>query len=144
MTHLPKSLALAAALVGLAACGKQQPKAPAAPASQAGTSATSGTAVTDPKAVPAAFQGVWAATEDDCAKPSESRLTVAANTLTFYESRGPVGLVEASGPDEILIHIPLTGEGEKSERTFRYRLINDGSGLFDVRSGLTRIRCAVH
>jgi hypothetical protein len=97
--------------------------------------------VVDPNAVPAAFQGLWAATENDCAKPSESRLAVAADSLTFYESRGPVASVKQAGSDEVLIAIPLRGEGETSERTFRYRLIDGGAGLFDVRSGLTRVRC---
>jgi len=142
MTHLSKSLALAAALVGLAACNEQKPQT--APASTPATSTISGTAVLNPKVVPVAFQGVWAATDDDCAKPGETRLTVAADSLAFYESRGSVGSVESAGADEIIVHVPLTGEGETSERTFRYRLINGGSGLFDVRSGLTRIRCEVH
>ncbi|MGE5501370.1 MAG: hypothetical protein ACM3W4_05540 [Ignavibacteriales bacterium] len=137
MTRLYPVLAFA---VLLAACGREAPKTPPAPA-PAASPAIAGSAVVDPKRVPAAFQGVWAATEEDCAKVSETRLTVGADSLTFYESHGPVGRVEAAGPDEIIIHVPLTGEGETSERTFRYRLINGGSGLFDVRNGLTRIRC---
>ncbi len=144
MTHLSKRLALSAALACLAACGEQKPQTAPAPAPTEAAAPVSTTAVVDPKAVPAAFRGVWAATEDDCARPAETRLTIAADSLTFYESHGPAGLVEAAGPDEIIIRVPLTGEGETSERTFRYRLINGGSGLFDVRNGLTRIRCSVH
>lgn len=142
MTRLP--IALAATLL-LAACGQRTPSTPPAAAQpQAAPSTIAGTAVTDPRAVPPAFQGVWAVTENDCAKPAETRLTITPTTLTFYESHGAVGAVEATGPDEIIIHIPLTGEGETSDRTFRYRLINDGAALFDIRNGLTRIRCAVH
>jgi len=126
--------------LGLAGCGERNaPSQPAAPSQAAPTIA--GAAVVDPKAVPVAFQGVWAATEDDCAKPSESRLAVAADSLTFYESRGPVVSVEGVAPDEILVAVAVRGEGEAGQRTFRYRLINGGAGLFDTRSGLTRIRC---
>jgi len=137
MTRL---LPLVAIAIVLTACGERSaPPHPAAPSQAAPTIA--GAAVVDPRAVPAAFQGVWAATENDCAKPSESRLAVAADSLTFYESRGAVASVKQTGPDEILIAIPLRGEGETSERTFRYRLIDGGAALFDVRSGLTRVRC---
>lgn len=140
MTHPIKSLSLAAAVVCLAGCGQQKPQTPPAPAPKAAAS-ISGTEVVDPKAVPAAFRGLWAATEADCAKPTETRLEVGADHLTFYESRGPVAAVEATGPDEIRIAVQLTGEGETREATYRYRLIQNGAALFDVRNGLTRYRC---
>ena len=140
MTHLVKSLSLAAALVCMAGCGEQKPQTPPAPAQKA-ASTISGAEVIDPKAVPAAFRGLWAATPDDCAKPAETRLEVGADHLTFYESRGPVAAVEATGPDEIRIALSLSGEGETRQATYRYRLIQDGAALFDVRSGLTRYRC---
>ena len=92
--------------------------------------------------IPAAFQGVWAARPADCAKPAETRLEIGADRLSFYESSGPVASVDASDPSEILITIALSGEGALSRRTFRYRLIDDGQGLLDVRNGLRRIRCA--
>jgi len=137
MTRLFPAVAI---VVLLAGCGQRTaPSQPAAPSQAA--PAIAGTAVIDPKAMPVAFQGVWAATEDDCAKPSESRLAVAADSLTFYESRGPVISVDGVGPDEILVAVAVRGEGEAGRRTFRYRLINGGAGLFDTRSGLTRIRC---
>lgn len=137
MTRLFPAVAIALVLAG---CGQRTaPSQPAAP-SQA-TPTIAGAAVVDPKAVPVAFQGVWASTADDCARPSESRLTVAADSLTFYESRGPVISVEGVGPDEILVAVAVRGEGEAGQRTFRYRLINGGAALFDVRSGLTRVRC---
>ena len=140
MTHLMKKLSLAAAMICLVACDQQKPSTPP-PAPAKSASAISGTEVTDPTAVPAAFQGLWAATEDDCAKPAETRLEVGADHLTFYESRGPVASVEATGPDEIRIAVQLSGEGEARQATYRYRLIQNGAALFDVRSGLTRYRC---
>lgn len=139
MTQMMKTLSLAA-MIALAACGQQKPQSP--PASAEKTAATiSGAEVVDPRAVPVAFRGVWAATEADCAKPAETRLEVGADHLTFYESRGPVASVEATGPDEIRIAIQLAGEGETNQATYRYRLIQNGAVLFDVRSGLTRYRC---
>ena len=139
MTHLMKTLSLAA-MIALSACGQQKPQTPPASAEKTAGS-ISGTEVVDPKAVPAAFRGLWAASEADCAKPAETRLEVGANHLTFYESRGPVASVEATGPDEIRVAIQLTGEGETNQATYRYRLIQNGAALFDVRSGLTRYRC---
>jgi hypothetical protein len=131
-----------AVVIALAVAGCGQRTASSQPAAQSQVSPSiAGAAVVDPKAVPVAFQGVWAATEDDCAKPSESRLAVAADSLNFYESRGPVLSVEGVGSDEILVAVAVRGEGEAGRRTFRYRLINGGAGLFDVRSGLTRVRC---
>jgi hypothetical protein len=91
--------------------------------------------------IPAAFRGVWAATTEDCVRPAETRLQIAADQLTFYESSGPVESVEAISPAEIHIVVSLTGEGASSQRSFRYRLVEDGSALFDVRNGLQRIRC---
>jgi len=136
MTRLVPAIAITFAL---AACGERTP--PTQPAPSPATPTIAGAAVIDPRAVPVAFQGMWAATQEDCAKPSESRLAVTADSLTFYESRGPLASVKQTGPDEILVAIPLRGEGEISERTFRYRLIDGGAALFDVRSGLTRLRC---
>ena len=117
------------AALWLAACTEPAPgsQAPAGP--------------TQLQSIPAAFHGVWAATETDCEPPAETRLEIAADRLRFYESSGPVSAVEAREPAEILITIPLTGEGAASIRTFRYRLLEDGQVLFDVRNGLTRRRC---
>lgn len=139
MTHLMKSFSLAA-MICVAACDAQKPQTPP-PAPAKSATAISGTGVTDPSAVPVAFQGLWAATEEDCAKPAETRLDVGAEHLTFYESRGPVASVESTGPDEIRIAVQLSGEGEARQATYRYRLIQNGAALFDVRSGLTRYRC---
>jgi hypothetical protein len=129
-------IGLAAAL-GLAACGEPASNAPA-------TTPPAEAPATGPvtlNTIPANFQGVWAATEADCTAPAETRLVIAANELTFYESSGPVASVTAENPTEIHLVVALTGEGALSQRTFRYRLLEDGAALFDVRNGLTRRRC---
>jgi len=131
-------IGLAAALC-LAACSERPPDRPAAkgPAQQqasANLPDVSG-------GIPASFHGRWAATQKDCGKAGETGLDIAAYELHFYESSGQVTSVKATGPDEIHIVVALSGEGSLSQRTFRYRLIEGGSALFDVRSGLQRQRC---
>lgn len=129
-----RSLKATLAALCLAACGDpaadRRPSAADAPAEPP-----------ELQAIPAAFQGVWAATPADCAPPAETRLEIAADHLRFYESSGPLASVTSPDPSEIHIVVALSGEGALSQRSFRYRLIEDGRGLFDVRNGLTRIRC---
>lgn len=129
-----RSINVALAALCLAACGEPLP--PDQSASPA--AAPEPTRLTT---VPAAFHGVWAATIEECKAPAETRLEIGADRLNFYESSGPVASVETSDPSEILITVALTGEGALSRRTFRYRLLDDGQALFDVRNGLRRIRC---
>jgi len=136
MTHRLMT-SLAAALC-VAACGEGAPQR-TADSSKAETPPADWPAVDD--GIPATFRGVWAATEADCEKPAETRLEITADRLRFYESSGPVASVEATGPDEIRIAVPLSGEGATAQRTFRYRLIKGGNVLFDVRNGLERVRC---
>lgn len=136
MKHTLTMISLSA-LLGAAACSEPAPPAPipseAAPPPADWPNVENG--------VPAAFQGVWAASAADCEKPAETRLEIATDHLRFYESSGPVASVEATGPDEIHVTVSLSGEGAAAQRSFRYRLIRDGSTLFDVRNGLERLRC---
>jgi hypothetical protein len=130
-----RSLKAILAALCLAACGDQTPQTP----SKAAPQPADWPAVDD--GIPTAFQGVWAATAADCTKPAETRLEITADHLRFYESSGPVASVEATGPDEIRIVVSLSGEGAAAQRSFRYRLIDGGTALFDVRNGLERHRC---
>ena len=132
-----RPLAAVTALLCLAACGEQTSQDPAATSPNGGAAP----AVVKSDTVPAAFQGVWAATLKDCDVPAETRLEIAADHLRFYESSGPVASVEATGATEILVVVSLSGEGANSRRSFRYRLLGDGDRLFDVRNGLERARC---
>lgn len=122
--------AVLAALLCLAACGQEPPDAPAPPLAEP---TLEGAAVTDPRTVPPAFVGAWAVAE--C---GEDTLEITTNTLRFDDSGASVAAVEATGADEIRIAVTLPNG---RQRTFRYRLIEGGSALFDVRSGLTRRRC---
>jgi hypothetical protein len=138
MKPLMTTIALGAALY-LTACNEQQPEAPSAPAPSQPTPPVQLPDVSD--GIPVAFQGRWAATQADCDKHSETRLEITADTMRFYESSGAVSSVKAIGPDEIHIIVALSGEGSASQRSFRYRLLDGGSQLFDVRNGLQRQRC---
>lgn len=131
-------LPLLAIAFALAAC--DAPTSGARGGAPAAEAPTAPGLVTDPRQMPASFQGLWAAMESECAA-GETRLEIAARRLTFHESSGEVALVEETGTDEIRVTVPLRGEGSESQRTFRYRLIEDGQALFDVRNGLTRRRC---
>jgi len=142
MTALKTAAILAALSFG--ACGEPATNAGAPEEPVAAPSTPSPTpepAPADMKTIPATFRGVWAATEDDCVKPAETRMEIGAGQLQLYESSGSIASVEATGPDEIHIVVLLSGEGATSQRSFRYRLIEGGAALFDVRNGLVRRRC---
>ncbi|HYG28462.1 MAG TPA: hypothetical protein VD906_16370 [Caulobacteraceae bacterium] len=130
MTH--HRAALLIALLCLAACDEPPPRSAPAPAVST-AAAVAGAAVTDPKTVPPAFRALWAVSDCD-----GEVMEIAANTLSVGEGRAAVASVVATGPNEIRIAVTLPSGGLRS---FRYRLIDDGAALFDVRSGLTRRRC---
>lgn len=149
-----KILPLLAALT-LAACSQPAPSEDSGRPADSPATADNGPATPGPapspapepapepqaQTIPAAFHGVWAATSQDCKAPAETRLEIGADRLRFYESSGTVKSVDSSKPDEILVAVALSGEGAMSQRSFRYRLLEDGEELFDVRNGLRRIRC---
>jgi hypothetical protein len=142
MKPLMTSISLVAALC-LAACNEPETAPSSAPApAPAPSQPEPSTQLPDVSTgIPAAFQGRWASTQADCEKHSETRLEIGADSMRFYESVGAVSSVKAVGPDEIHIVVALTGEGSSSQRSFRYRLLDGGSSLFDVRNGLQRQRC---
>ncbi|HEX6859775.1 MAG TPA: hypothetical protein VF138_06205 [Caulobacteraceae bacterium] len=139
MTHAFRPLTFCAALFCLSACNEDAPPAPAA-RTTVPASTIEGAAVTDAKTIPEAFRGSWAASAGDC-ETGATRVDIERGGLAFARSTGAVSSVTATGPDEIRITVKLAGEGALSQRSFRYRLIDGGEALFDVRSGLTRARC---
>lgn len=77
-------------LVSLAACNSSQPE----PKPSAAVTATP---TPLPTTIPAAFQGKWATTPDDCKAGSEGLLTVDADKLELGKSTATLGQVaEAS------------------------------------------------
>lgn len=91
--------------------------------------------------VPEAFRGRYATDAAACARTGdESRLSIEADRIAFHESSGAV--VAASGDgEELAITAKLSGEGETWERTYRFRLEDDGRALVDAEGGMRRVRC---
>ena len=65
---------------------------------------------------------------------------IAADTIRFYESSGPVQSASVDD-NELTVVVRLTGEGETRDATYRFRLSADGRTLTDADSGLARQRC---
>jgi hypothetical protein len=92
-------------------------------------------------AAPQPFQGEWNADLLACGGGANaSRLVIRAERVRFYESSGPI-LEVAAGPNEATFKVALNGEGETTERTYRFRLSPDGQTLTDLDAGFARRRC---
>jgi hypothetical protein len=93
-------------------------------------------------AAPRPFQGEWNADFLACGGGANaSRLVIRAERVRFYESSGPILDVAAAGPNEATFKVALNGEGETTERIYRFRLSPDGQTLTDLEAGFDRRRC---
>jgi hypothetical protein len=136
-----KTVMIISLAVGLAACGKSDPVADnagnsamlpapvesnasdptgAPPPDNSANPATPGEGATTPAAaIPAALHGRWGLTPGDCTSTkgdAKGLLVVAADRLTFYESRAvPSGNVQASA-DSFSADFSFTGEGQTWSR----------------------------
>jgi hypothetical protein len=81
--------------------------------------------------VPKQFRGSWAGSPAQCGRgtDSESSLTVYADRVRFYASRGPVYGVKRISDQEIEVDVELSGEGEVLHSTLRFRLSDNGRTL---------------
>ena len=96
--------------------------------------------------VPKQFRGNWAGSLAQCGTTSESSLTVYANRVRFYESRGPVHRVRGISDMEIEVELELSGEGEVWRSTLRFRLSDNERTLTILttqppHSEYARVRC---
>jgi hypothetical protein len=97
--------------------------------------------------LPQRFQGRWAATRKDCARPGqESRLELTGDTVRFHESSGSVlaALVDPREPARVDLVMRLRGEGSTRLAWRRLQLAADGASLADLTEaagGLARVRC---
>ena len=141
-----KTCALVLVTCLLAACNR-----PAPTADTGGTPATQATAQAPPPApsppsdpadgIPERFLGAWASDAAACTTAGhESRLTIAADSLGFHESRGPVESITVDG-DDLGVVVTLTGEGQTRQAAYRFTLSDAGNTLTDRESGLVRRRC---
>jgi hypothetical protein len=99
-------------------------------------------------AIPTAFRGRWGLVPDDC-DPSrddaKGLMTVTADSLTFYESRGTPTHVAVLTPDKVTLDLDFTGEGQTWTRTTTFTLLDDGKTLVreetDPATALRYHRC---
>jgi hypothetical protein len=94
-------------------------------------------------AVPARFQGEWAASLAQCGKDSESRLVIGAAQIRFYESEGTIKAVVTRGERELALIAELSGEGETWLDFSHFRLSADQKTLTDITGerAFVRHRC---
>ena len=139
------ALALGSCL--LVACTQPAPSLP--PSSDAGSRSAPAPDRTPPSeapapviaTIPARFHGTWAADAAACAAAGDpSRLAVAADTLHFHESSGPLKRIEVNG-DDLSVTVTLTGEGETRDASYRFTLSDGDTVLTDRDAGLVRRRC---
>jgi len=110
----------------------------AAPASSAAASASEAAAE-----LPAGFLGVWDV-NPACPSTSDTKLTVSATDLTFFESGATIRKVTVKSPNEAVIDADFSGEGETWSRSLHLKLSDDGKLLTTDEStdkAVTRTRC---
>jgi hypothetical protein len=84
-------------------------------------------------AVPARFQGQWAASPKQCgAGRGESSLTIGAQQIRFYESAGAIKAAVTRGERELALIAELSGEGETWLAFSHFRLSADQKSLADI------------
>lgn len=127
--------------------------ASAAPASSHGSHASHGGSPasdtpthphTSVDSIPAAYRGVYDASLEACARPSDQRLTVSARELRFHESVGTVRSVSYGGGfGAIAVEADYEGEGERWRNLRILTLTENGARLTVKGEGtsLTRVRC---
>lgn len=105
----------------------------------AGPAATSPAVTGSPiAAMPAALQGRWGITANDCdpaRSDAKGLMVVTADSLRFYESRGTLRSAETIGPDAVQATFAYTGEGMEWTAQDTFRLINDGQVLVRRATG---------
>ena len=100
--------------------------------------------------IPSELQGRWGLVAADCdpaRDDAKGLMEVAANTLTFYESRARLGAVRAAGPDRIRATFAFSGEGQEWTSDVELRSWERGAKLIredrgpDAAGPLTYMRC---
>lgn len=91
----------------------------------------------------ARFQGQWGSDQKHCGTDDDSRLTIGAGQIRFYESGGSIKAVVMQGQSDLAVIIALSGEGETWLDYRHFRLSADGKTLTDVtvEPELVRHRC---
>jgi hypothetical protein len=93
--------------------------------------------------VPDQFRGTWAGSQAKCGAPSESSLSISADRVDFYASRGRVLAVKITGERDVEVELESSGEGQVWRSTRRFTLSEDTRSLTDVTTQYhtVRVRC---
>ena len=123
LTVLPISLAALA----LAACGSGEE-----PATEETAATAAATPAPLPSEIPAAFQGRWGLSAEDCTAEAGAAggvLEVTGTELQFYESVGTLEEVTGATDGRLRGKFAFTGEGEEWERDVVLDLRGNGQVL---------------
>lgn len=96
------------------------------------------------RSVPPRFQGEWNASPKRCGTDmDDSRLTITASRVRFYESGGPIRAIVTQGSLDVALISEVSGEGSTQLVYHHFRLSADHAHLTDVSNGaaLVRHRC---
>lgn len=82
--------------------------------------------------IPAAFQGRWGLVPEDCEPgraDAKGLMTIAGDTLSFYESRGTATAIASVTPTKLTFTLPMNGEGQRWNEATTLTLLDDGKTL---------------
>ena len=97
------------------------------------SSAGAATAAEQHASVPARFQGEWSSDLKHCGTNFDnSRLTISAERIRFYESGGSIKAVVTQGEFDLALITELSGEGETWLAYNHFHLSADQKSLTDV------------
>ena len=92
----------------------------------------------DATTIPAALQGRWGLTANDCQPgraDAKGLMEVGPTTLKFYESTGTLAAITDRGDSRISGRFAYTGEGMTWEHSVTLRLLAEGGPLQRIEDG---------
>ncbi|KQU61723.1 hypothetical protein ASG67_00575 [Sphingomonas sp. Leaf339] len=103
------------------------------PLTPPGSSPTPMASATPVAALPDAYRGRWGMTVADCnpakADVAKGLMVVAADRLTFYESRATPANIRLDTPARLTTDLNFSGEGQTWTQTATMTLLDDGKTL---------------
>lgn len=115
------------------------PALPANAAEPAPTASASATPAPDLAAgIPAALHGRWGLVPADCTSTrgdAKGLLTITADRLAFYESRGTIAQVVERDDNRLVADFAMTGEGQEWNRRMSLNVQDGGKTLIRREQG---------
>lgn len=85
------------------------------------------------KPPPAAFNGAWQTSQQECTASATPILLIGKNVFKFHGNAGKLRAVVADTPKEVAFIAEITDEdGQKWLRTFHYKLSDNGQTMKDA------------